>query len=202
MSLRILILIFVFLYFADNVASYEFDETLENPYRDMRLPPWSTWSEIKERYKILVKQHHPDKNKGNGDNTEFIKIQTAFDRIKKSRNHTDDEEDSQRVFHNFMTETITNVVLVLIGGLGVYLAVWLLKKFFDITFRFFMTIVLVFYIIDRLIPHYFASSGEQYVKSMAICLLIHFGPWLFKKFYRIIFPNKQVNDQRKDKKRI
>jgi curved DNA-binding protein CbpA len=52
----------------------------ENLYEIFSLPNFSDFSEIKSRYKQLIKQSHPDKG---GDREIFQRIKKAYDQLKE-----------------------------------------------------------------------------------------------------------------------
>ena len=52
----------------------------ENLYEIFSLPNFSDFSEIKSRYKQLIKQSHPDKG---GDREIFQRIKKAYDHLKE-----------------------------------------------------------------------------------------------------------------------
>ena len=57
-------------------------EPTPKEYKILGLDDNVTNKEIKERYRYLIKQYHPDNG---GDSKEFIKIQKAYEKIMKSR---------------------------------------------------------------------------------------------------------------------
>jgi len=52
----------------------------ENLYEILSLPNFSEFSEIKSRYKQLIKQSHPDKG---GDREVFQRIKKSYDYLKE-----------------------------------------------------------------------------------------------------------------------
>lgn len=68
-----------------------FYENLENAYQILEIPKTASEQEIKNAYRKLVKKHHPDKLRHLGEahlkgaKEKFVKIQEAYEYIKKKR---------------------------------------------------------------------------------------------------------------------
>jgi hypothetical protein len=162
----------------------DFDDYIDNPYRVLRLPPWSSLEDIKKKYNELVKKYHPDKNKENSGNAaKFMQIQKAYERLKKQRrleqlekekNQDLEDEDmfGDSPFLNAVVDTIKTISYFMLfwGGLY-YLLLWTYKVFnFIWSPVFYMMVTFLF--IDRLFPHYFKNSRAQYIFSFLVGLLI------------------------------
>ncbi|MBN2428417.1 MAG: J domain-containing protein [Deltaproteobacteria bacterium] len=52
-------------------------EELQNAAKILNLPDKASWEEIRERYRALVKLHHPDK--GDGNSNRIREINSAYD---------------------------------------------------------------------------------------------------------------------------
>jgi len=52
----------------------------DNALTCLNLTPTSNWAEIKQRYRQLCQQHHPDKG---GNNLYFLQIRQAYDNLKQ-----------------------------------------------------------------------------------------------------------------------
>jgi len=72
-------------------SSYSVPE--KNPYEVLDVSKEITFSELKRKYRNLVKEHHPDVIKGKGGDEEFVQIATAklqeineaYEQIKKEK---------------------------------------------------------------------------------------------------------------------
>ena len=75
-----------------NTLEKMFLEGALDPYQTLEIHQTATDSEIKKAYRKLVKKHHPDKLKSLGEThmkagkERFLKIQKAYEHIKKERN--------------------------------------------------------------------------------------------------------------------
>ncbi len=78
--------------FEDFVGDLSIDDFLDSPYSTLRIPPWSSWTEIKARYSKLVKKYHPDKADGSEESKQrFMEIQEAYQKLKKQRKVSDED---------------------------------------------------------------------------------------------------------------
>lgn len=180
-------------------SEYDFyDDIVNNPYREFRLPPWSTMSQIKKRYNELVKIYHPDKTKTRNSSEKFRAIQDAYQRIKDRRkaaereeaNDADDNDtlDSEEI--NSFFDALADVVKILLT-IGIFLSLiqfisWLCYKFYAMFYPPFFSLICSFVICDRLFPHYFKSPENQIIYSIVFGILIYFSKnvmnSIFKKF--------------------
>jgi hypothetical protein len=172
----------------------EFDDYIDNPYRVLRLPPWSTMEDIKKKYNELVKKYHPDKNKENsGNKAKFIYIQKAYERLKKQRKLEKLEKENNPDFEDdevFGDNPFLNAVFDVIKTISLFVVFWgFLYYLFTWSYRFFILIwspvlymMATFLFIDRLFPHYFKNSGAQYLFSFFIGLVIIFRHKLIRLF--------------------
>ena len=81
----------------DDLFGFDWSQTSQPPetkvlsdeertaWKELGLTPCEDWQKIKNRYKRLVKKHHPDANGGSRANEEKLKLITrAFSVLKKS----------------------------------------------------------------------------------------------------------------------
>ena len=61
---------------------FEIEEIPEKEYKILGLDEDVTDQEIKQRYRYLIKKHHPDRG---GDPKRFKKIKKAYDKIREYR---------------------------------------------------------------------------------------------------------------------
>src|SRR4051794_13831400 len=98
----------VSLYSCDSVSDIE--DYLTNPYRILRIPPWSNRTEIKKVYKELVNKYHPDKSKIKNKEEaklKWLEIQKAYEKIKESQR--DSEDEAEDPYGDTIKETLTFV---------------------------------------------------------------------------------------------
>ncbi len=57
-----------------------------NHYDTLQVLPDATSGEIKQAYRRLVKQFHPDRNRANGDREQIIRINAAYEILKDTAN--------------------------------------------------------------------------------------------------------------------
>ena len=182
----------------------EFDDYIDNPYRVLRLPPWSTMEDIKKKYNELVKKYHPDKNKENpGNKAKFIRIQKAYERLKKQRKLEKLEKENNPNFEyeeeifedspflNALYDVIQTIsIFVLFWGFLYYLFTWS-YRFLSLIWSPVLYMMVVFLFIDRLFPHYFKNSSHQYTFSFLIGVLI-----IFRKKILNLFGKNDVTDKK------
>lgn len=76
----------------DSIANMFKAYTASNPYKILELKEDASVADIKKAYRKMVKKHHPDKLRGLGaahvkaGEEKFIKIQQAYDQLKKMKN--------------------------------------------------------------------------------------------------------------------
>ena len=61
---------------------FEIEEIPEKEYKILGLEEYVTDYEVKQRYRYLIKKHHPDRG---GDPKKFKKIKKAYDKIMEYR---------------------------------------------------------------------------------------------------------------------
>lgn len=155
----------------------DFEDLLENPYRELRLPPWSTMGEIKKKYNELVKKYHPDKNKGAGAQAKFLSLQRAYEKLKKDRKYSDkdDSEEADDPFVNALIETIQTILGLVLIMTVVYYSIWFSFKIYEYIWSFVIYIAVPLIFIDKLFPHYFKSFNREIVAASCIGLSFYYG---------------------------
>lgn len=186
-----------------------FDDIVNNPYRELRLPPWSTMTQIKQRYKELVKAYHPDKTKNRHAHDKFFVIQAAYERIKNRRkseeingiryDHYEIElEEESNPFYEAISDTIK-----IISGCGVsmsliYFVAWIFYKFFAIIYAPLLTMISSFVICDRMFPHYFKNFDNQIIYSFLFGICGIFYKTIFNALVKLIFGKNVVDSNKKE----
>jgi hypothetical protein len=167
------------------VCDFEFQEYLDNPYRQLRLPPWATMTEIKKRYNELVRKYHPDKNKdGSKESKEkFMNIQKAYEKIKELRKVSkyEDEEDISDPFINQIQETGQYILAIFVIGAIFYNGVWIVYKIFEFSWKFVFSMMVALIFVEKFIPHYFKENSSQYLTS----ILLGIGLYYFRSIFGI-----------------
>ena len=181
----------------------EIETFLENPYRELKVAPWATMSDIRKQYKEMVKKYHPDKaNKGNrkSNQEKFIQIQRAYEAIKAARKIENDDEESDsndNAFNNYLSESIQSILGIVLFMGGVYGLLWAVYKFYDATWRLILNMLIVFFVVDRFLPHYFNTRDTQYCASFVLGLVWHFKRKFFRFVFGILgFGNKKPEDNK------
>jgi curved DNA-binding protein CbpA len=159
-----------FEYFQNYAEDFADDIRGMNPYSELSIPPWSTFAEVKKRYLSLVKKYHPDKVADQKDSSEkFMRIQKAYDKIKKKRkidNDEDFEETTMKNLINVLSERIVNVV----GLLGIFAAIkgllWLLGTIFEFIYSIAFNLLISHLIIDTFVAHLFTNPNHVIITEL------------------------------------
>lgn len=182
-----------FEYFQNYAEDFSDDIRGMNPYSELSIPPWSTFAEVKKRYLSLVKKYHPDKVADQKESSEkFMRIQKAYDKIKKKRkidNDEDYEETTLKNLINILSERIVNVV----GLLGIFALIkgclWLLGTIFEFIYSIAFNLLISHLIIDTFVAHLFSNPNH------VIIIEIVFG-----YFISFFFKSKKKKDKKNNKK--
>lgn len=156
------------------VSCFNFNELYENPYRLMKIAPWSTLDQIKSHYKKEVRINHPDRG---GDSEKFIRLQRGWDLMKEVKKEDTPEEgedpktDTER-FTTYVSETIS---YALVGAIILWLVSVIssvVYKIYMCSWKFVMYLFVTYMFVDRLVPHYFNSDLEEggAIFLIAFCL--------------------------------
>lgn len=152
------------------------DEFSSNPYYDLGIGPWSTFDEIKAKYKELIKKYHPDKS-GKDTQDKFMKIQRAYEKIKSKRkiNNEDDFEESR--LNNIMTMVIDGLFKVII----LIVILWFFKLFSDLFSKFLNYIwfkcVLYYvshWIVETFFSHLIKEQSHLLVYSIILMMFLSY----------------------------
>ena len=148
-----------------------------NPYRVFGLPPWTSMKKIKKRYNELVRKYHPDKSHKD-TRKEFELVQQSFDKIKKKRKESD-ENEAEMSFSNVITGTISSIVNIEALLLIVYFIAYITFKFqmLIVVPLFFM--IISFTTIDNLFPHWFDSENYEYL----VCFIFGIALYILYRNY-------------------
>jgi curved DNA-binding protein CbpA len=178
-----------------SVAKCEYDfyeDILNNPYRLLRIPPWSSMSKIRQRYIELIKSHHPDKTKNRNANDKFLEIQQAYERIKSIRksnekDEMEDYEDSDSEMGSSMFDAVSDSLKIILScGFFlslIYFVSWVCHKFYAMIYGPLFSLITSFVICDRVFPHYFKNLENQIIYSIVFGVLI----FVIKKFSTRMF---------------
>ena len=170
-----------------------YDEIVNNPYRELRIPPWSSIDQVKQKYKELVKAYHPDKTKNRNAHEKFLAIQKAYEKIKNRRKSAEKDE-SYDDYDDYDSEEINSFydalsdAMKLISGCWIFLSLiylisWLCHKFYAIVYAPLFSIFTSFVLCDRIFPHYFKNHNTQILYSLLFGVLIFYS----KKILNYIF---------------
>lgn len=172
-SVKLFLLVLVIISCASLFKSEEFEDYLDNPYRELRLPPWSTMEDIKKRYNELVKKYHPDKNKDPSAKERFLKIQKAYERLKTIRKFDSPDDITEDDPHwKAFQEAVQMICIVALALLSGYFCIWITFKVYDYCWRFLLWMSVAFILVDKLIPHYFYTMNSQFVFSSIFGLIL------------------------------
>jgi hypothetical protein len=183
-------------------CEYDFyDDIVNNPYRELRIPPWSTMSQVKQKYKELVKMYHPDKTKNRNSHDKFLAIQQAYERIKNRRKSENtyessydydenDESEEDNSFYDAISDTIK-----IISGCGVsmtfiYFVSYMCYKFYALIYGPLFSMITSFVIIDRLFPHYFKNWENQVIYSFVFGIILIFSKKIMNAILTSVFGDK------------
>jgi curved DNA-binding protein CbpA len=191
-------------------SEYDFyDDVVNNPYRELRLPPWSTMSQIKQRYKELVKIYHPDKTKNRNAHDKFLAIQQAYERIKNRRKGADkeeasddyDDQESEEInsFFDALSDVLKIIIAIGISLSFIHFVSWLCYRFYALVYTPFFSLVSSFVICDRLFPHYFKNLENQILYSTIFGIMIYFSKKILSSLFSRLWGTKDL--QSTDKKK-
>ncbi len=152
------------------------DEFSSNPYYDLGISPWSTFSEIKAKYKELIKKYHPDKSLTNTQER-FMKIQKAFDKIKNKRKIKNEDDFEESRLNNIFTMIIDGLFKLFI----LIVVLWCFKFFSELftSFMKFMWFKCVMYyfshwIVETFFSHMIKEQTHSIVYSVILTLLFSY----------------------------
>jgi hypothetical protein len=194
------IVILLLLTFIPTLLCLELSDVYENPYRALKIAPWSTWKEIKAHYNLLAKKYHPDKYKGS--NEKFLKIQNAYEKIKEKReddnggkkSNLKTEENVEDAKWNYMTDTILIAVIGFISIWFIHFIILLLHKFYRYIWKFIGTYFFVHCIVDRLVGHQFEDENVEYLTIIVLSI----GIYKFTTILKYVFKKKEVVEDKKN----
>lgn len=190
-------------------CDYDFyEDIINNPYRLLRIPPWSNMSQIRQRYKELIKSHHPDKTKSRNTNEIFLEIQQAYERIKSKRKSNEkdereeyDESESEEI--NSLFDAVSDSLKIIISC-GIFLSLiyfvsWVCYKFYAMIYGPMFSLITSFVICDRVFPHYFINLENQILFSIVLGVFIFFGKKICTRIISRVFIKNTSNDSSKKK---
>lgn len=158
------------------------DEFTSNPYYDLGIGAWSTFKDVKTRYRELIKKYHPDKS-GKDTQAKFMKIQKAFEKIKKQRKIDNDEDDYEEGKETIIIKIISDGSYKIAS---MFIALFIFKTFMQYCFRFLEFIwfkivlyYLSYWIIDTFLSHLIRNYSHIQVYSILLTLLINY---IFNRF--------------------
>lgn len=88
------------LFIAHSCASIYFAHRLKNYFHTLGLPSNATLDQVKQAYRTLVKQYHPDLNKSPGSAERFIEIHEAYEFLIDERRRLLHAESARRQAQN------------------------------------------------------------------------------------------------------
>ena len=168
-----------FEYFKGYATDFSDDISGSNPYTELSIAPWSTFSEVKKRYLKLVKKYHPDKNEGNSKDAseKFMRIQKAYDRIKKKRKIQTDEDYEESVMKNLLN-ILTERMLSIIGILGLLAIIkgslWLFGVIFDFVNTWVFNFLIAHLVIDTFLSHLITNNNHLLCLEFGFALFVSY----------------------------
>jgi len=153
------------------------DEFTSNPYYDLGLGAWSTFKDVKTRYRELIKKYHPDKS-GKDTQEKFMKIQKAFEKIKKERKINNDDDDYEEgketiilklISDGFYKLAILFFVLFIFKSLMHYC-----YQFLDFIWFKFVLYYFSYWIIDTFFSHKIRNNSHVLIYSILLTLLFNY----------------------------
>jgi len=152
------------------------DEFSSNPYYELGISPWSTFDEIKAKYKILIKKYHPDKS-GKDTQAKFMRIQKSFEKIKEKRKIKNDDDYEENRLNNIFTMIVDG----LIKNILLVIFLFFLKFFFGLFSRFvefiwFKCVLFYFsyWIIETFCSHLIRETSHLLVYSFLLTFLLNY----------------------------
>lgn len=170
----------------------DFEDLFDNPYRDLKVAPWSSMQEIKTRYNELVVKYHPDRNKKTGSKEKFIKIQNAYEKLKKSRKAQEEEEDDGPLDTVIMDVVTISLAVIFIMSM-IYFSLLFTFKIYSYIWKFLTLTSIVIIGIDKLFPHYFMALTSQLLYSFIFSVCIYCLPKILMGISNI-FKKKNLSD--------
>ena len=175
--------------FSFSFSSLGFDykniEYFNNPYRVLGIAPWSSMKKIRKKYTELAKKLHPDKS-STGSREEFEIVQRAFERIKKERKESEENEEDIS-FSNVIRNTVSKVLHIEIIFAIIYSFSYMIYKFQSMIYVPLFYMVFSFTIITNIFPHFFKEELIEYIA----CIIIG---WLLYTRHKKYFRNKEKSD--------
>ena len=180
---------FSFKSFFAELKRFPYQEFVQNPYRILGLPPWTSMEKIKKKHKELVKKYHPDKSEGNREI--FESIQQAFEKIKKERKET--EEDENLSFSSVVKGTISKVLNIEVLFVAAYSVSYITFKFQSLIYVPLFYMIISFTIIDNLFAHFFSEEIIEYIT----CVI---AGWFLYTQHKKYFNKNPEEKKKKEKK--
>ena len=150
---------FSFKSFFAELKRFPYQEFVQNPYRILRLPPWTSMEKIRKKHKELAKKYHPDKSEGNREKFELI--HQAFEKIKKERKEM--EENENLSFSSVVKGTISKVLNIEVLFVAAYSISYITFKFQSLIYFPLFYMIISFTIIDNLFAHFFSEEIIEYI---------------------------------------
>jgi len=144
-----------FKYYLDEF-SVEFSS---NPYYDLGISPWSTFEQIKAKYKELIKKFHPDKS-GKDTQDRFMKIQRAYEKIKSKRKIKNEDDFEESRLDNIITMAIEGLFKIIV----LVVVLWCFKFFselFSSFLRFIWFKCVMYYVSHWIIETFFSHMIKE-----------------------------------------
>jgi hypothetical protein len=143
----------------------DFEDFTENPYRILKMPPWSNTTQIKHKYNQFMKNLTTGKNKNKKENLEEIKkIKSAWETIKKDRaveNEKSLNDNDDQTLGDVVNKTLALIVTTGIIMLMIYVCLYVSFTIYSYIWKFMLIFSCSFVICNRLIPHYFDTLKEE-----------------------------------------
>ena len=170
-----------------------------NPYKVLNLPSYSTWKQIKDRYKEYAKKYHPDKHKSDPNyeqyKVKFRDISEAYEILKEKRKVNDNTEDDSH-FESLIIETVALVLgIILYSKLQILFfkfITWVLESISTLV----VILVCCFHISDRFFDHHFEDDNYK----IGFCLIFSVILVIIK---RLLFSSSspKANEEEKEKEK-
>jgi hypothetical protein len=179
-KLKYILFAIVFLAIAVAASKSEYDiieDFVNNPYRVLKIPPWTSMKEVKRKYNELVRKHHPDKSRNHDSSEKFMEIQQAYQRIKTKRSieqeeENDDFDEESDPFVNSIFDTLKYILTMAILFSVFYFFYWISFTIWAYICRPLFYILTAFIICDRMLPHYFYKYDHQIYFSLLFGLVL------------------------------
>ena len=175
------------------LVSFSFFNT-KNPYKVLGLPCWSTFKEIKDRYKDLAKKYHPDKHAGSPNydkiKVQFRDINQAYETLKEKRKIGEHDEDDNHLF-TLILESIAVIILLFVYA---YIQNWFLRTLvwiLESVTGFGVIFTSVFHVVDKFFDHHIEEEENKIIIIFVISIAIA----VYKRYF---YSSKKIEDKRKD----